>query len=135
MISTTSDRYVLLPHRTVAGRLVGRCECGVSLDLVAQEPDDHMACIGLRWCGKCGEVAHFKGVCPFCNRERKRVKYAQDAAHAARKRDWMNARYRQDERHAARKRAYERRRYAEKREAIRAAQQARRLRERVESAA
>lgn len=115
--------------------IAGRCACGQILEWVARNPDDHLQCVGLRWCGKCGEVAHFKGACPFCNRARKRAKYARDAEWAAKKRDATRAKYRHDETHAARKRAYERRRYAEKREAIRAAQQARRLRERVESAA
>ena len=39
---------------------------------VAREPDEHMQCVGLRWCGRCGEVAHHrpggKGNCVFCDR-------------------------------------------------------------------
>jgi len=42
------------------------------MDWVAKKPDDHLRCWGLRWCGSCGEVAHYvaggTGRCPFCEK-------------------------------------------------------------------
>ena len=51
-------------------KIAGRCECGFALELVAKKPDEHMRCIGLRWCGVCGEVAAFRRDCKRCKNRR-----------------------------------------------------------------
>lgn len=37
-------------------KLAGRCACGVALELVALDGDDHLACEGLRRCRACLDV-------------------------------------------------------------------------------
>lgn len=36
--------------------LAGRCNCGVRLDLAAQDPEDHLSCHGDKRCGYCDNV-------------------------------------------------------------------------------
>lgn len=44
--------------------------CGARLTAVALNPDAHLRCFGLRWCGVCHEVARYvrggNGRCSFC---------------------------------------------------------------------
>lgn len=58
--------------------IAGRCACGVALALIPKRDlDAHMRCIGLRWCGVCGEVAHYvhlgRGRCPHCSKRYQRT--------------------------------------------------------------
>ena len=53
--------------------LAGRCLCGVILEWVALDPDSHLRCVGLRWCGVCGEAAEFLKTCVPCHREQSRL--------------------------------------------------------------
>lgn len=50
--------------------LAGRCECGTALTWVARDPDAHLRCFGLRWCGVCGEAAEYRRDCKPCMRRR-----------------------------------------------------------------
>lgn len=50
------------------------CSCGVLLRHVATQPDKHMRCFRLRWCGVCGDVAPINKNCPTCSK-RHRLKY------------------------------------------------------------
>lgn len=114
--------------------LAGRCSCGMVLEWVARNPDEHMKCWGLRWCGKCGEAAVFKRDCIPCARARGLRSYrrlAQDPAYLARKRETERLRYRYHPTHANHDKARQRRRYATdpvhaaaKREAARTLRQA-----------
>ena len=93
-------------------RISGRCYCGMSDAWMARNPDEHMECWSLRWCGVCGEVAMFGEACEACryrptpkkradcrawwaeqrakrtkhyeqDKARKRERYATDPAYAA----------------------------------------------------
>lgn len=49
-------------------RIAGRCYCGFVLEWVDRNPDAHLHCFGLRWCGRCSEAAIYRGKCPACRR-------------------------------------------------------------------
>jgi hypothetical protein len=44
------------------------------MEWVAKKPDDHLRCLGLRWCGvkACGEMAEVGKECKPCKRRRHR---------------------------------------------------------------
>lgn len=44
--------------------------CGTRLTAVAGNPEAHMRCHGLRWCGVCGDAARYGGDCPTCRKRR-----------------------------------------------------------------
>lgn len=44
--------------------------CGYRLTAVANNPEAHMRCYGLRWCGVCGDAARYRGDCPTCKKRR-----------------------------------------------------------------
>lgn len=54
-------------------KIAGRCSCGMSENIVQLRPDSHLACIGLRWCGQCGEAAELRKNCIPCHREQARL--------------------------------------------------------------
>lgn len=37
------------------------------MEWVVSNPDAHLSCFGLRWCGRCGEAARFKRNCAPCH--------------------------------------------------------------------
>lgn len=51
-------------------RIAGRCYCGMVMSWVERNPDEHLACFGIRWCGVCGDAAPYKGKCIPCQRAR-----------------------------------------------------------------
>jgi len=53
----------------VSARLVGRCLCGVSNELAAEDPDSHLACEGRRRCARCRTVRQLEDF-PFKKRGR-----------------------------------------------------------------
>lgn len=89
--------------------LVGRCACGVAIELAALEPDTHLACAGLRRCRACGEVKPITtgfytsgsglpdGRCRPCrnarNVELARQRYATDTEFRARRQRACRATY------------------------------------------
>ncbi len=53
----------------ISARLVGRCLCGMSSELVADDPDLHLACEGKRRCARCKTVHQLEAF-PFVKRAR-----------------------------------------------------------------
>lgn len=80
--------------------LAGRCECGLLLELVADDPEPHLICRGEKRCRTCGEVRDrtrdfrkggrggINGTCRACERPviaaHKRARYHSDSAFRAR---------------------------------------------------
>jgi hypothetical protein len=105
-------------------KLLGRCSCGVILRWVAANPDAHLACFGLRWCGVCGEAAAYREECRPCKRRRNRVngprwllKPKNRAKRNEYSRQWEASRRRGDAPTYQRQKASKRQRYAERRAA------------------
>lgn len=52
---------------------------------VAKKPDEHLRCIGLRWCSMCGEAAEAGVRCKPCRRRREAATYAANTFRKAKK--------------------------------------------------
>lgn len=81
--------------------IAGRCLCGRAFAVFGKrEWDEHLRCIGVRWCGVCGEAARFHRECPACDRRRsKECKARARAANAPsyeREKERKRERYRND---------------------------------------
>lgn len=74
-----------------------RCPCGVLLSLVAEDPEPHLECRGLKRCTRCGEVKLVSDFWRAHGRPRARCKVCHHDATKARARE----RYRTDARYRA----------------------------------
>lgn len=72
--------------------LAGRCACGVRLDLVAEDPDVHLICAGMRRCGTCQEIK--SQTLDFYHRRNGRPRWECKACHRTRAREWERQAYR-----------------------------------------
>lgn len=107
-------------------KIAGRCACGMAADIAAQDPEDHLACNGLRRCRQCLEVKPMatgfrkhRRVCKRCKAayhlEYIRHRMATDPAFRERHREacrlWNKLAYANRKDYAERQRARNRERY------------------------